>query len=376
MRNNIRTLLNRISFFTNGNPGKAASSEETATAIARSLKGIITVQQIEETRLFTLTATHTNPSMAQDIANTLAQAYMDFNIETRMKASQNTLNWLTTNLDEMKSNLQKAEEEFTSFKQKEQLISIEKSQEVIAQKIRDFNNAYIEARNRRVEIETKLEQLKQISLTKGEIPQLRSLITNPLIDSLYSELLSAEVELSKISQIYKEKHPKIVQTQTKIENIRQTIQDEIKKEIHKLNTERTVLIAKEKVIQNTINDFKKEAMETGKKELGHNILQRNVQMNQKLYDAILSSLKETDLAQNLNVSNIRVMEKALLPMTPIGPDKKRNLILSIIIGLILGIGYSFSWEYLDRSFKTEEDAQRYLKVSVIGIIPKVSKRKQ
>lgn len=71
----------------------------------------------------------------------------------------------------------------------------------------------------------------------------------------------------------------------------------MKKELNKLNTERTVLIAKEKVIQNTIADFKSEAMETSKKELSHNILQRNVRMNQKLNDAIMSSIKETDLTQ-------------------------------------------------------------------------------
>jgi capsular polysaccharide biosynthesis protein len=69
------------------------------------------------------------------------------------------------------------------------------------------------------------------------------------------------------------------------------------------------------------------------------------------------------------------MEKAPLPTSPVGPDKKKNLIIFIVLGLILGVGYSFSWEYLDRSFKTEEDAQRYLKVPVLGIIPKATKRK-
>jgi len=353
-----------------------AFSESSKVAIAKSLKGIITVEQVEETRLFNLTVTHTDSVMAKDIANALAQAYIDFNIETRVKASQNTLNWLGKNLGDMKLNLEKAEKEFTDFKQKEQLVSIEKSQEMIAKKITEFNDSYIESKTRRLEIETRLEKLRQISQTKGNIPQLRSLVTNPLIDSLYAELLAAELELSKLNKVYKERHPKIVQIETKIDNIRNTVQDEIKKEIYKLETERSVLLSKEKVIQNTIADFKKEAMETGKKELGHNILQRNVEMNQRLYDSILSSFKEADLTQSLDVSNIRIMEKALTPQSPIGPDKKRNLILSVIIGLLLGIGYSFSWEFFDRSFKTEEEAQKYLGIPVLGIIPKTSRRTQ
>lgn len=348
--------------------------EDPKTVIARSLKGIINVEQVEETRLFNLTVTHTNPEMARDVANALAQAYIDFNIETRVKASQNTLNWLGRNLEEMKVNLEKAEKEFTDFKQKEQLVSIEKNQEIITRKITEFNDAFIAAKTRRLEIETKLDKLKQTSGSQGGILQLRSLVSNELIDSLYNELLAAEVELSKLSNVYKEKHPKILDIKTKIANIKNTINDEIKKEIYKLETERTVLLSKEKVIQDTIADFKREAMETGKKELGHNILQRNVEMNQRLYDALLSSLKEADLAKNLDVSNIRIMEKALLPTSPIGPDKKRNLILSILIGLIIGVTYSFSWEFLDRSFKTEEEAQKYLKIPVLGIIPKTNRK--
>jgi len=376
-KKNIRAVLDRF-FSSNTDSSEAEASmippEDPKTVIARSLKGVITVEQVEETRLFNITVTHTNPEMARDVANALAQAYIDFNIETRVQASQNILNWLSNNLQDMKVNLERAEKEFTDFKQQEQLVSIEKNQEIITRKITEFNDAFIAAKTRRLEIETKLDKLKQISKSQGGIPQLRSLVSNALIDSLYSELLASEGELSKLSNVYKEKHPKIIEIKTKIANIKNTINDEIKKEIYKLETEQTVLLSKEKVIQDTIADFKREAMETGKKELGHNILKRNVEMNQRLYDALLSSLKEADLAKNLDVSNIRIMEKALLPKAPIGPDKKRNLILSILIGLMLGVTYSFSWEFLDRSFKTEEEAQKYLKIPVLGIIPKTGRK--
>jgi uncharacterized protein involved in exopolysaccharide biosynthesis len=377
LKKNAKAILDRLRKTPAVNPQNEISiQEDPVTRIARSLKGLVTVSQIEETRLFTLTVTHSDPVMARNLANTVAQSYIDFNIDSRMKAAQNTLKWLTRNLEEMKKNLEKAEEEFTDFKQAEKLISIEKSQEMIAHKIREFNDTFIDAKNRRLEIETKLEQLKQTSGSKEGTFRLRALITSSLIDTLYSELLDAEVEFSKMSQVYKAKHPKIIQIKTKISNIRTKIRDEIKREIYKLKTERSILLAKEKVIQSTIADFKQEAMETGKKELHHNIFKRNVEMNQRLYDAILSSLKEADLTRNLDVSNIRILERAVLPKSPIGPNKKQNLIIAVIIGLMLGVAYSFSWEFLDRSLKTEEDAQKYLNVPVLGIIPKVSKKKR
>ena len=378
LKKNVRTILDRLpktsSTPAHQNQNDVILDEDSATRIARSLKGLVNVSQIEETRLFTLTVTHSDPIMARDLANAVAQSYIDFNINSRMKASQNTLKWLTRNLEEMKKNLEKAEAEFTDFKQAEKLISIEKSQEMIAHKIREFNDTYISSQNRRLEIETKLGQLKRTAGSKEAISQLRSLITNPLIDTLYSDLLDSEVEFSRMSQVYKSKHPKIMQIKNKISNIKTKISDESKKEVYKLNTERSILLSKEKVIEKTIADFKQEAMDTGKKELHHNILKRNVDMNQRLYDAILSGIKEADLTQSLDVSNIRILERAVLPKSPIGPNKKRNLMIAIIIGLMLGIAYSYSWEFLDRSLKTEDDAQKYLKVPVLGMIPKVGKK--
>ena len=182
-------------------------------------------------------------------------------------------------------------------------------------------------------------------------------------------MVNAEVELSRLGKVYKSKHPKVIEVRTRIDNTREKIEEEIKKETGNLRAEREVLLAKEEVFQKTMADFEKEAMETNKKELDYTILKRNVEMNQKLYDTILSRAKEADITGNIDVSNIRITEKAVLPTFPVSPNKKRNVVLGIIIGLMIGIGISFLWEYLDRSLRTEEDVHRYLDLPVLSVIP-------
>jgi uncharacterized protein involved in exopolysaccharide biosynthesis len=307
--------------------------------------------------------------MARDVANAVAQAYIDFNVDNRLKSSQSTLKWLTDHLYEMKKELEDAEQEFLLFKQRVRLISPEESQRMIAQKMTDFNNAYLQARNRRLELNTKLKQLSGASASGGDVSHLRSLIASPVIETLYSQLINAEGKLSRLGKVYKPKHPQVVEVKTRIDDTRKKIDEEIKKETGNLKAERDVLSAKEKGLQKTMADFEEEAMETNKKELNFTILKRNVEMNQELYDTILSRLKEADITGNIDVSNIRITEKAVLPRFPISPNKKRNLILGIIVGLMIGIGISFFWEYLDRSFHTEDDVQKYLGLPVLSVIP-------
>ncbi len=339
------------------------------TGLVRMLQGMVEIEPVEETRLLWIHVRSPFPRMARDIADSTARAYIEFNMNNKLKASQNTMSWLTDHLYEMKKKLEDAEEEFLAYKQKAKLISLEESQKVTAQKIRKFNDAYIQTRNKRLELDAKLAQLKRITGSGKDIPHLRSLIENELINTLYAQLVQAEVELSRLGKIFKSKHPKVTQVRTKIDKTRKKVRHEMEKELDNLEAERAVLLSRERVLQSTMADFEKEAMDTNRKELKYTIMKRNVEMNQGLYDTLLSKAKEADITGNIDVSNIRITENAVLPGFPVSPNKKRNLMLGVIFGLMIGIGLSFLREYLDRTLRTEEDVERYLGVPVLSVIP-------
>jgi len=360
-KKNIRLLF--------GSKQEASEPPDRMIGLILGLRGMVQTEPVEETRLLKINVSNPDPVMARDIANAVGEAYIDFNIDNRLQSSQNTLAWLSNHLYEMTKKLEDAEAEFLAFKQKSSLLSPEESQRMIAQKRTEFNEAYIQARNRRLELSAKLKQLQGVSSYKGDVSHLRSLIGSPLIDTLYGQLVNAEVELGRLRKVYKSKHPKVIEVTTRIENIRRKMDGEIKKEIANSKAEQEVLLTKEQVFQTTMADFEKESMETNKKELSYTILKRNVEMNQRLYDTILSRLKEVDITGNIDVSNIRIAEKAVLPKVPISPNRKRSLMLGIIVGLMIGLGLSFGREYLDRSLRTEEDVRRYLDLPVLAVIP-------
>ena len=144
----------------------------------------------------------------------------------------------------------------------------------------------------------------------------------------------------------------------------------LRKEIENIKSERSVLLSREAVLQKTIGDFEKAALGINRKGLKYTILERNVETNQKLYNTLLSKVKESNIVVNTGISNIRIAEKAIGPQSPVKPKKILNFILSIIFGLIIGTSLAFLWEYLDRSLRTEEDVQRYIKLPVLSVIPK------
>ncbi|MFC1840615.1 GumC family protein [Thermodesulfobacteriota bacterium] len=366
VKKNIRLLMGKkdINF----------STEEKISNLADSLRGKINIELVRDTILLNINVEDHDPALARDIANAVAEMYIEFNISNRLKYSQNTLAWMTDQLYEVKKKLEDSEAEFLAYKQREKLFSVEGRQDVNRQKIEEFNNAYLDMRNKRMTLDAKLAELKKNLGSKQDIYQIRSLLDNSLINTLYSQMLDLEVELSSLSKVYRSKHPKVIQIITEIENTRNKLKQEIDKEHENLESERSVLLAREEVMQKTISDFENDALDINKKELKYTILNRNVVTNQNLYDAILSKVKEADITGNIDASNIRVTEEAVLPTTPIKPNKKRTFVLSIFLGLFLGAGIAFLWEYLDRSIRNEEDAARYLDLPVIAIVPIADKK--
>jgi len=317
-----------------------------------------------------------NPAMAADIANILSKSYIEFDIDNRLKSSQDTISWMTGQLYEMKKKLEDAEKEFLAYKQQAKLFSVKGKQKVIEQKITEFNDVYLQARNNRLQLDAKLAELNRLLQSGGDILHARSLIKNPTIDNLYSQLLESEIELSRISKVYKSKHPKIIQIESKIDKTRKNLDEELKKEVGNLKADRSVFLAREKVLAKTIADFENDSLEIGQKELKYAILERNVETNKKLYNDLLSRTKESNILGTAGVSNIRVTDDAAIPQDPVKPKKELNLILSIIFGLMTGVGISFLWEYLDRSLRTEEDVQRYLDLPILSVIPIVDEKKR
>jgi capsular polysaccharide biosynthesis protein len=88
----------------------------------------------------------------------------------------------------------------------------------------------------------------------------------------------------------------------------------------------------------------------------------------KIADGVATVFKDK-VFEIMQVKNVNVIDTAEIAKSPISPNKRLNIIVSIMLGLILGIGMNFLIEYLDNTIKTPDDIKKYLDLPVIGVIP-------
>ena len=104
----------------------------------------------------------------------------------------------------------------------------------------------------------------------------------------------------------------------------------------------------------------------------YNILNREAEANKQLYDGMLQKLKEAGISAGLRSSNIRIVDPALIPTGPSRPNKTRNIMLSILVGLIGGIGLALLREYLDNTVKTPDDIETLARLPSLAVVPALS----
>lgn len=378
VKDNIKLIKNAIKdfikqFLPEPEPAFADGASEQAMDTAyRQLLSRITVNPVEETRIMEIVAEDTDPKRTRDIANAVAQKYIEFDLFTKLKSSTDKLSWMTNELYGIKKKLEDAEKEFIDYKQSQKMFSMEGRQTLITQKIASFNQKFLEIKNRKLELDSTLQGLQAAMGNSANIMRIKSLVDDPIVRDLYSALTSLEIEKGHLSKVYKPKHPKIVEVASKIQNTGAKLRVELGKKMATMKQEHDILASQEREIKKQIVDFENEAMEVSEKEMAYNIYQRNVNTSQQLYDILLSQVKESNILQSSDVSNLTIVETADLPEQPVKPNKKRNFLLSIVLGLFGGVGLAFFLEYLDQTIRNEEDAERLLGYPVIAVVPDAS----
>ena len=331
------------------------------------------IKPIRKSRLVNISFEAHDPQLAAQIANTHAKLYIEQNLERKFSASKEAVNWLNKRIKEVKEKLEKSEEALRKYKQAHDLVSIdfEESHNIRVQRLNELNTALMEARTKRIEKENLYRELKRISDKPELIESMPAVVANPLIQQLKAEYIKSKADYSKLSQSYGPEHPKMIRLRSEIKELKNKIASEVKKIARSIETEYRVAKKQEAALNKALEEEKKKALALSEKEIQYNVLKREVEINRTLYESLLKRAKETNITEDLPVSNVSIVDPARIPDVPFKPKKRLNILLAMVVGLTMGIGLAFFLEYLDDTIKTPEEVERYLKIPFLGYIGKV-----
>lgn len=369
----LRTLLDSIpTLFGVQEP----QFSETATATMREEQfvggflGMISVSPVRESRLLDVSVVSAQPEQAALIANTLAETYIEQDLELRMESAKSTVHWLVEEVENARKKVAESELALQQYKEEHAIISLEDRQNIVMQKLAQYSRAANEAKIERIGFEAQYREIQQY--TPAQLATFPQINTHYTIQRLKLELVVLEGELSEAQEKYREKHPRVTELRSQVQTVRARIDAEMANILEGMAREYEMAMVKERDLAEALEEQKQEALELDQKAITYGILNNEVESNQWVYHSLLQKMKEMSISERVETSNIRIVDRAVIPNFPIAPRRRRSIAMAMIVSLMFGFTLAFVFEFLDNSIKTPEDMKQYLDIPFLGFIPKMA----
>ncbi|MBE9531879.1 MAG: polysaccharide biosynthesis tyrosine autokinase, partial [Proteobacteria bacterium] len=328
---------------------------------------LLNVNLVRKSRLALINFKSNDPELSANVANQVARAYIDFNLEYKFKATETARDWLSGQLSDFQAKVERSEEDLNEFARRNGIFSLEKDENLVIKRLENLNEALATAEADRIKKESFFREVSNNSPLN--IPAVVS-DDLELINGLKKELSSLEAEYSKFSKLlYKKDYPKMVRLKAEMDALDSRINREARGLVDRSEVAYKISLAREKLLRSSFDKQKKLALQIKEKSIQYNILKREVDTNKELYSGLLQRLKETGVAAGLETSNIQIVDKAVSPLRPSSPKKKINILISMFAGLFVGVGLAFSIEYFDNTVKDPDEISRVFGLTTLGLIP-------
>jgi succinoglycan biosynthesis transport protein ExoP len=330
---------------------------------------VFQVEPVGGTQLVKLSYEHENAQFAAIIANATGGVYIENYLQAKFDMTAKATSWLNDSLQGLRTKLDRAEDRLTDFYEAEQLVNIDGIVGLASEELQQLSELLLEAQGS-LQGNKKIYQLANTS--NVDIPTLASLpevLNHPSIQSVKLAELSAESRVSELSKVYGPKHPKMIAANAELDSVRSNLNSQISVLVNGINNGYSNALAKVKELEKDVEIAKQEYRKLSNLENQRRALQREVDVNQQLYDSFFTRLKETAELGGFESANARILDEAIPPGSPSKPKKALLIATAFVLSFGFGVFLAVALEALNSGIRSVEDVEKKLGQRMLGIIP-------
>jgi capsular exopolysaccharide synthesis family protein len=355
-----------------GAAGATAEDDEAVLgSLASGLRGGLSVSPVRGTQLVQLSFTAASPEFAAKAANGFAEAFIDMGVEDRYASAGKASSFITSQIETLKQEIQDKETQLQAFSRRTDIVTLDPQANVTLQRLEALNSQVMEARKQRIEKES---QFREMAVSSRD-SLADSLAGGGVVSDQRAQLLSLEREYETKLKTYKPDFPEMVTLKAEIEKAKQSLKEVTQEQVEKArsNAASSYQTARrqEDSLQAEYNQLKNEAIDQNSAAVTYTNLKVEIEARRTLLNELLRKQSETEVAvrlQDTRESNVRVIDKALVPGGPFRPSLRKDVTYGVLLGLLFGVGCAVLIEFLDRTIKSPEEVERRLGLPPLAVI--------
>lgn len=340
----------------------------------RSLVAREVIWSSESGNLMSIKLKDKNPHIVYQTTNMLAEMFVAKSLEMQKENSQYMKNYLQEQLSIAQKDLNSSDAAVRVFNEN-YLEGLDKTTEKVLEEIEE-----LESDNQTMNL-----YLDELSLINSKLdPSIDSFDPELTIEVIYRQLVQhpifederAMVLLHDEYRVLSEKrdealeegipksNPEIIEIGTAMRSLEDRIYEESLAVIEKTKKKITKQEGQIDSLQKKLNHLPGEQLRLAK-------LVRRRRINEDLYNLLLKRYKEAQISEAVMTEQAFILDPAIMPVSPLASDKNKQLLMGAILSLGLGVGLALLLEILDKRIRTRDDVKKYLKMPLLGTIPRV-----
>jgi len=349
-------------------PDHPISVEQAAATLAAH----VTVEPVKGSRLAYVKVSDFDPKRAKRLCDAVVSAYIEQNLEAGVNSSSDAVAWLGGQIDHVKNDLDRDENTLYDFKQKNDLpsISINDSSNMLRLEMQEYDTVLTHTRTRKAELLARSSELAEVTPDNPDAEPSSELLSNGNLQNLRAQYRAAfQTKESLKAEGKGENHPLMIEADQRMASSKAALLTEVANVQAAVIRDLAIIEKQEQAEAAMFNASRRSAVDLNMKEIEYHRLDRSRDQNEKLFQVLTERLKQADLTRMMRTNNLRVVEAATLPGSPIYPKVGLNIVLGLLGGFLLGLGLPLLREQLDSSVKTPSDLEDKLGLTFLGLLP-------
>ncbi len=338
--------------------------DEVATAFNDRLR----VARVRSTLLIEIKFSSEDPVKAARIANTIAEVYLAEQLAGKKEASGFATGVLEQKLEELKTRVSESERKVALYKADHNIFDSE-GQLLSEKQLSRLMEQTVNARNATAAAKAKFESAQRLARAPGGTATIADVLESNTIRTMKEALALAQKHEAELSTRYGPRHPEMLKVRAEVAQGQNQLAAEVARLVTNLKNEYEVADRQEMQLNQALTTLKEQEANSKEASVRLMELQRDASTSKDLYEALLTRFKQTSETQELQLPDARIVEQADVPLFPAAPKRKQMVLLSLILGLVMGIGIVLLIEFATPGVSHPDDVERTLQVAHIASVP-------
>lgn len=351
---------------------QSLNAEEIEAIVFDRFQRRLSVEPVRLSQLVKISFESKDRVLAATVANEMAAAFIQADLDARFAVTQQANEWLNSRLAFLKGKLDNAEGALQAYRERQGLVDTKSvAQGGTGKQLEELNQRLVDARVRRTQAEQTYNQVRPGSPNMAQVP---SIISHPSVQRARAAEVEAERRFNDIAQRYGSAYPAYRSAESELKVAQDLTQREVDSVAASIRKEYEAARSAEASLEQTLARTRGTVQEINRKEIQQGSLEREVDVNRQLYQMFLSRHRETSASADFNISPARLIDPAVPSIDPVSPNMPLIGIGTLFGSLALACLLTIVIYRLDNTIKRADDLEQRLGYPLMASVPKLSGR--